>query len=112
LFCQPEAKVRNFLTDKETLLQIYFDAMLDQSLQNVVESSDVFWVGGGMDEKVVNVHDYIGKSVDDSFHQALEAGRTAQHVHGAGDPLELANVRHSDCTGGPGGAESSAKSQL
>ncbi len=58
-----------------------------------------------MDEKVVNVHDYIGKSVNDSFHQALEAGRAAQHVHGARDPLELAHVRHSDCCvwAGPGG---------
>ena len=49
LFCQPEAKVRNFFTAKEALLQIYFDAMLDQSLQNFVKRSDVFWVSGRMD---------------------------------------------------------------
>jgi hypothetical protein len=32
LFCQPEAKVRNFFAAKETLLQVYFNAVLDQSL--------------------------------------------------------------------------------
>jgi hypothetical protein len=113
LLCQPEAKVRDFFTAEEALLQIYFDAMLDQSLQNLVESTDVFWVGGRMDEKVVNVHDFIGESVDDSFHQALEAGGAAQQAHGAGDPLELAHTGHSEGSVwvGPGGAESSAKTQ-
>ncbi len=57
-----------------------------------------------MNEQVINVHNYIGVSVDDSFHQALEAGRAAQQAHGAGDPLELAHTRHSEgCVwAGPG----------
>jgi hypothetical protein len=96
LFCQPEAKVRNFFAAKETLLQVYLDAMLDQLLQNIAESNDVFWVSGRMDEKVINEHNYIGEPVDDSFHQALEAGGAAQQAHGTGDPLELAHARHSE----------------
>ncbi len=104
MFCQPEAKVRDFLSAKEALLQVYFDAMLDQSLQNIFKSSDVFWVGGRVDEKVINVLHYIGESVDDSFHQAREASGAAQQAHGAGDPLELAHARHSECHvwAGPG----------
>jgi hypothetical protein len=45
----------------------------------------VFRVSGGVNEKVVNVHNYIGESMDNSFHQALEAGRAAKQAHGAGD---------------------------
>ncbi len=100
----PEEKVRDFFTAEEAFFQIYFNVMLDQLLQNVVKSSDVFWVGGRMDEKVVNVDDYIGESVDDSFHQALEAGQAAQQTHGTGDPLELTHPRHHEgCVrAGPG----------
>ncbi len=32
LFCESEAKVRNFFTPKEAFLQVDFDAMLDQAL--------------------------------------------------------------------------------
>ncbi len=34
--------------------------------------------------------------MDDSFHQALKAGRAAQQAHGAGNPLELAHARHRE----------------
>ncbi len=57
----------------------------------------MFWVSGGVNKKVVHVHNYIGESMDDSFHQVLEAGRAAKQAHGAGDPLELAHARHSEC---------------
>ena len=42
-----------------------------------------------MHQQVVNVHNYIGEAVDDSFHESLEAGGAPQQTHGAGDPLEL-----------------------
>ena len=42
-----------------------------------------------MHQQVINVHNYIGEAVDDSFHESLEAGGAPQQTHGAGDPLEL-----------------------
>jgi hypothetical protein len=72
LFCESETKVGDFFTAEEAFLQVDFDALLDQALQNLVQSSDVFWVRGGMYQQGINVHDYIGESVDHSFHQALK----------------------------------------
>ncbi len=48
LFCESETKVRDFFTTEEVFLQVDFDAMLDQALQNLIQSNDVFWVGGGV----------------------------------------------------------------
>ncbi len=48
LFCESETKVRDFFTAKEAFLQVDFNAVLDQALQNLIQSSDVFWVGGGV----------------------------------------------------------------
>ena len=45
LFCQPEAKVRNFFTAKEAFLKVDLNVVLHQPLQNIVERSDVFLVG-------------------------------------------------------------------
>jgi hypothetical protein len=57
-----------------------------------------------MYQQVINVHDYIGESVDHSFHQALKTGWTSQQAHGTGDPLKLAHTRDSEgCVwAGPG----------
>ncbi len=95
LFCESEAKAGNFFAAEEAFLLVDFDAVLDQALQNLVQSSDVFWVSGGVYQKDVNVHNYIGQSVGHSFHQALKTGWASQQAHGAGDPLELAHARHS-----------------
>jgi hypothetical protein len=64
----------------------------------------MFGMGCGVDQEVVDVHNYIGEAVDDGFHQTLKAGGAAQQAHGAGDPLKLAHVRHHDgCVrAGPG----------
>jgi hypothetical protein len=76
----------------------------DQTLQNLDQSSDVFWVGGRVYQEVVDVHNYIGESVDDSFYQALKTGWASQQAHWTGDPLKLAHSRHSEgCVwAGPG----------
>ncbi len=104
LFCESESKVEDFFTAEEAFLQVDFDVMLDQALQNLVQSSDVFWVSGRLYQQVINIHDYIGKSIDHSFHQALKTGWASQQTHGTGDPLELAHTRHNEgCVwAGPG----------
>jgi hypothetical protein len=51
-----------------------------------------------MYQQIVNVHNYIGEAIDDSFHESLEAGGTPQQAHGAGDQLELSHAWY--CEGG------------
>ncbi len=102
LFSQSEAKVRNFLTSKNALLQVCFNVMLHESSEHLIECGQVFLMSGWEHQQVNNVHNDIGDAVDDSFHVALEAGGAPQQAHWAGDPLELAHARDCECSVWPG----------
>ena len=58
----------------------------------------MFRMGNRVNEKVINVHNYIGKAVYDGYHQVLEAGRTAQQPPWAGNPLKLTHAQQSECS--------------
>ncbi len=55
-----------------------------------------------MHQQIVNVHNYIGEAVDNSFHEALKTGRAPKKSHRASYPLKLTHARYGECSVGAG----------
>ena len=97
LFGQPEAQISHIFASEFTFRQIDLDLVCHQPVQQRVELLQVLCVVGRMQQQVINIHDYIGQTLDDSLHQPLKTAGRTQQTHRGGDPLELALARYGKC---------------
>ena len=68
LFGQPEAQISHIFASEFTFRQIDLDLVCHQPVQQRVELLQVLCVIGRMQQQVINVHNYIGQTLDDSLH--------------------------------------------
>ncbi len=65
--------------------------------QNFAKNFEVFLIGVGVHQEVINVHQPIVDVMKYSFQESLKACRAPQQAHGQYDPMELSlclNLNH------------------
>ena len=61
-----------------------------------IQLAKVIFVGGRVDDEVVNVDDDVGDAVDHGLDEPLERRRAAKEPHAGRDPLELPHARQRE----------------
>ena len=75
--CHSEPQVADFLIAEHRFVDVHFEVVVGQPLEDLVQGLEVRIMGVALDQQVVYVDDAVLDSEQDFLHEALKRGWTA-----------------------------------